>query len=172
MKLVLLLSAILALVAAEAQPEPEPKAEPKAEPQFGSRPYPNPYPYRQNQHYYNRPYNHYNRPYNHYNRPYSHFARTIHDFRQNNHQGAFDYDFRTENGISASASGRPGLRGQSNVAGTFSYQHPEGNVARVDYVADEFGYRATSPLIPPTPAHSLQQIRKADYERARGIRWY
>ncbi|XP_068226162.1 cuticle protein AM1199-like [Palaemon carinicauda] len=145
---VLALSAILALVAAEAQPEPEPKAEP----QFGSRPYPNPNPY----------------PY----RPYNHFARTIHDFRQNNHRGAFDYDFRTENGISASASGRPGLRGQSNVAGTFSFQHPEGNVGRVDYVADEFGYRATSPLIPPIPAHSLQQIRKADYERARGIRWY
>ncbi|XP_066941983.1 cuticle protein AM1199-like [Macrobrachium rosenbergii] len=151
MKFVLVLSAILAMVAAEAEPEPEPKPQPQ--PQFGINPY-----YRHSPYFYNRPYNH--------------FARTIHDYRQNNNRGAFDYDFRTENGISAAASGRPGIRGQSNIAGTYSYQHPEGNVARVDYVADEFGYRARSPLIHPIPAHSLQQIRKAEYERARGIRWY
>ncbi|XP_068226163.1 cuticle protein AM1199-like [Palaemon carinicauda] len=144
MQFVVVFSFLLSVAA--ALPEPEAKA------QFGNRPTYRP------------------RPYSYW--PHDHLARTVYDFRRNDHNGAFNYEFQTENGIRVAASGRPGIRGQSNVVGSYSYPHPEGGVAQVDYVADEFGYRATSPLIPPIPAHSLQQIHKAEYERARGIRWY
>ncbi|KAK7075629.1 hypothetical protein SK128_018550 [Halocaridina rubra] len=107
--------------------------------------------------------------------PYNRHARTVYDHRTGPTNGFFSYDFLTENGIQANQVGRPGVRGQSNVVGSYSYPHPDGGVAEVRYVADEFGYRAESPLIPkppPLPAHAIEQIRTAAEQRARGIRWY
>ncbi|XP_068226149.1 cuticle protein AM1199-like [Palaemon carinicauda] len=109
-------------------------------------------------------------PQPYYNRP----VATIRDFREDHGNGHFRYEFETENGINVNAVGTPGSRGQSNIAGGFSFPFPEGGSAQLTYVADEFGYRPQSPLIPtppPLPAHAIEQIRVAEEQRARGIRW-
>ena len=44
----------------------------------------------------------------------------------------------------------------------------------MNFIADENGYRAESPLIPqapPLPAHAQEQVRKAAEERARGVQY-
>ena len=54
----------------------------------------------------------------------------------------------------------------------FSFTMPDGNVVEFRFVADEFGYRVESPLLPvgpEMPAHALEQIRHAEEERAQGI---
>ncbi|XP_066941929.1 cuticle protein AM1199-like [Macrobrachium rosenbergii] len=109
-------------------------------------------------------------PQPYYNRP----VATIRDLREDHGNGHFRYEFETENGIRVNAVGTPGSKGQSNIAGGFSFPFPEGGSAQLTYVADEFGYRPESPLIPtphPLPAHAIEQIRIAEEQRARGIRW-
>ncbi|XP_066941327.1 uncharacterized protein [Macrobrachium rosenbergii] len=99
---------------------------------------------------------------------------TIRDFREDQGNGNFRYEFETENGINVNAVGRPGSKGQSNIAGSFSFPFPEGGSGSLSYVADEFGFRPESPLIPtapPLPAHAVEQIRTAEQQRARGIRF-
>merc|ERR1711931_612419 len=78
---------------------------------------------------------------------------------QDNGNGNFVHSFDTENGISAQSVGTPGSQGQSNMQGSYRYTLPDGTIAEVRWVADEFGFRAESPLIPATPAHALEQIR-------------
>ncbi|XP_064084344.1 larval cuticle protein LCP-22-like [Macrobrachium nipponense] len=109
-------------------------------------------------------------PQPYYNRP----VATIRDLREDHGNGHFRYEFETENGIRVNAVGTPGSKGQSNIAGGFSFPFPEGGSAQLTYVADEFGYRPESPLLPtphPLPAHAIEQIRIAEEQRARGIRW-
>ncbi|XP_068226150.1 cuticle protein AM1199-like [Palaemon carinicauda] len=132
-------------------------------PQF----FPRTFPFRHTQ---PRPFRPIPQPQPYYNR----HINTIRDFREDQGNGNFRYEFQTENGINVNAVGRPGSRGQSNIAGGFSFPFPEGGSGSVSYVADEFGYRPESPLLPtppPLPAHAVEQIRKAEQERARGIRW-
>ncbi|XP_063869895.1 cuticle protein AM1199-like [Scylla paramamosain] len=98
----------------------------------------------------------------------------LRDERENYGDGNFRYEFETENGIRVNALGTPGFRGQSNIRGSYSYPLPNGGFAEVNYVADENGYRAESPLIPtphPLPAHAIEQIRIAEEQRRRGITW-
>ncbi|KAB7498017.1 Cuticle protein, partial [Armadillidium nasatum] len=86
----------------------------------------------------------------------------------------FRYNYETENGIQVEKQGTEGSQGQSNMAGYYIFTFDDGTRAEVRYVADENGYRAESPLIPtphPLPAHALEQIRIAEEQRARGIRW-
>ncbi|XP_064084345.1 cuticle protein AM1199-like [Macrobrachium nipponense] len=146
MKFVVVLACLLAL--GHGAPQFFPRASPFTPRPF--RPFPPPQPY--------------------YNR---HIA-TIRDVREDRGDGNFRYEFETENGINVNAVGRPGSRGQSNIAGAFSFPFPEGGSGRVSYVADEFGFRPESPLIPtppPLPAHAVEQIRTAERQRASGIRF-
>ncbi|KAB7498016.1 hypothetical protein Anas_09110 [Armadillidium nasatum] len=56
----------------------------------------------------------------------------------------------------------------------FRWPLGDGTFGEVRYVADENGYRPESSLIPtphPLPAHAIEQIRIAEEQRARGIRW-
>ncbi|XP_042222770.1 cuticle protein AM1199-like [Homarus americanus] len=111
---------------------------------------------------------HYTHP---YHPDYRHIA-ILRDDRQDNGDGNFRYDFETENGIAVSAVGRPGSRGQSNIQGSYRFPFPSGGYGEVRYVADELGYRPSSPLIPtphPLPAHAIEQIRIAEDQRRRGI---
>ncbi|ROT72361.1 hypothetical protein C7M84_009271 [Penaeus vannamei] len=63
----------------------------------------------------------------------------LRDDRQDSGDGNFNYNFETENGISVSASGTPGSEGQSNMQGSYRFTLPDGTIAEVRYVADEFG---------------------------------
>ncbi|XP_064084085.1 cuticle protein AM1159-like [Macrobrachium nipponense] len=95
------------------------------------------------------------------------------DERVDNADGSFQYIFEAENGISAQAVGVPGVEGQSNIEGSYSFPLPDGSgIAEVRYVADENGFRAESPLLPvapPAPAHVEELLRIADEQRAAGI---
>ncbi|KAK4304185.1 hypothetical protein Pmani_023819 [Petrolisthes manimaculis] len=99
-------------------------------------------------------------------------ATIIVDERSDSGDGNFQYRFQTSNGIDTQKVGVPGSQGQSNMNGGFSFTLPDGTVAQVNYVADEFGYRAESPLIPtphPLPAHVHELLRIAEEQRAAGI---
>ena len=48
----------------------------------------------------------------------------------------------------------------------------DGTFAVINWVADELGFRAESPILPvahPLPAHAEEQIRVAEQQRAEGI---
>ncbi|XP_037798505.1 cuticle protein AM1159-like [Penaeus monodon] len=70
----------------------------------------------------------------------------LRDDRQDSGDGNFNYNFETENGISVSGSGAPGSEGQSNMQGSYRFTLPDGTIAEVRYVADEFGFRAENQL--------------------------
>ncbi|XP_068226249.1 cuticle protein AM1159-like [Palaemon carinicauda] len=95
------------------------------------------------------------------------------DERVDNGDGSFQYIFEAENGISAQAAGVPGIEGQTNIQGSYSFPLPDGSgIAVVSYVADENGFRAESPLLPvapPAPAHVEELLRIAEEQRAAGI---
>ncbi|KAK4304196.1 hypothetical protein Pmani_023830 [Petrolisthes manimaculis] len=98
----------------------------------------------------------------------------LRDERDDFGDGNFRYEFETENGILTNAVGTPGSQGQSNIQGFFSFPLDDGTIAEVRYVADEYGYRPESPLIPtphPLPAHAIEQIRIAEEQRAAGVTW-
>ncbi|RXG61752.1 hypothetical protein Avbf_11643 [Armadillidium vulgare] len=60
------------------------------------------------------------------------------------------------------------------IQSCFIWPLGDGTFGEVRYVADENGYRPESSLIPtphPLPAHAVEQIRIAEEQRARGIRW-
>jgi len=90
----------------------------------------------------------------------------------------FSYGFEADNGIAINTRGSQGSAGQANMEGSYSFTLPDGTVATVNWVADEGGFRAESPLLPvapvnphPMPAHALEQIRFAEEQRARGLRY-
>ncbi|XP_018570534.1 endocuticle structural glycoprotein SgAbd-2-like [Anoplophora glabripennis] len=71
--------------------------------------------------------------------------------------GAYQYGYDTENGISAQESGV----GAQNAQGGFQYQSPEGENVQLQYVADENGFAAQGshvPTPPPTPAAILRAL--------------
>ncbi|XP_037798153.1 cuticle protein AM1199-like [Penaeus monodon] len=100
------------------------------------------------------------------------FIAILSDERQDQGDGSFAYVFEAANGIRENRVGSVGSKGQSNMQGTYLFPLPDGTFAEVRYVADEFGFRAESPLIPtdhPLPAHAIEQIRFAEEQRARGV---
>ncbi|XP_069996974.1 cuticle protein AM1199 isoform X2 [Penaeus vannamei] len=102
------------------------------------------------------------------------FVPILRDERQDLGDGAFSYVFEAANGIRESRVGNPGSKGQTNVQGSYRFPLDDGTFAEVRFVADEFGFRAESPLIPtphPLPAHAIEQIRVAEEQRRRGIQF-
>ncbi|KAK8745553.1 hypothetical protein OTU49_000261 [Cherax quadricarinatus] len=96
----------------------------------------------------------------------------VSDTREDHGDGRFRYHFITDHGVDVHAVGTPGSAGQSNIQGGFSFPFPEGGTGRLTYVADEYGYRPESDLIPkgpPLPPHAIEQIRVAEEQRRRGI---
>lgn len=63
------------------------------------------------------------------------------DTRDQSPAGSYHYEFETENGIQA----REQSDGIQRATGFYEYQSPEGLNVRVDYVADENGFVASSP---------------------------
>ncbi|XP_042241703.1 cuticle protein AM1199-like [Homarus americanus] len=108
------------------------------------------------------------------NRPqYPHIA-ILRDERVDHGDGNFRYEFETENGIHVNAVGTPGSEGQSNIQGFYRFPLDDGSIGEVIYVADEFGYRPESALIPtppPLPAHAIEQIAFAEELRRQGVEW-
>ncbi|XP_069996748.1 cuticle protein AM1159-like [Penaeus vannamei] len=91
------------------------------------------------------------------------------DDRSSPENGAYSFQFQAENGIRQSEAGTPGLEGQTNVQGVFSFPLDDGSVAEVRYQADENGFQAQSPLLPvapefphPIPQFVLDQIAFAE----------
>ncbi|XP_053631875.1 cuticle protein AMP1B-like [Cherax quadricarinatus] len=99
-------------------------------------------------------------------------AQIVKDERSDSGDGNFYYSFETSNGISAQKTGTPGSKGQSNMDGGFQFRLPDGTIAEVRYVANEYGYQPESDLIPkphPLPPHAIEQIRVAEEQRRQGI---
>ncbi|XP_069996965.1 cuticle protein AM/CP1114-like [Penaeus vannamei] len=93
----------------------------------------------------------------------------LEDDRVQPRDGAYSFTIKTENGIVQSEEGVPGLDGQTNVQGAFSYTLDDGSVVEVRYQADENGFQAQSPLLPvapefphPIPQFVLDQIAFAE----------
>ncbi|XP_071551768.1 cuticle protein AM1159-like [Panulirus ornatus] len=94
------------------------------------------------------------------------------DERQDDAAGNFRYSLQADNGILMEASGTPGSQGQSNIQGSYWSPLPDGTFQEVRYVADEFGFRPQSSLLPtppPLPAHVQDLLRIAEEQRAQGI---
>ncbi|XP_042887677.1 cuticle protein AM1159-like [Penaeus japonicus] len=74
--------------------------------------------------------------------------------------GAYSFKYETENGIAQTEEGAPGLEGQTNVQGSFSYLLDDGSVVELRYKADENGFQAESPLLPVAPEfpHEIPQF--------------
>lgn len=74
------------------------------------------------------------------------------------------YSYETSNGIAADQQGYLKNRGTNLeaqvVQGSYSYTGPDGILYRVDYIADENGYRASGAHLPtPPPANLRQAVR-------------
>ncbi|XP_050710586.1 cuticle protein AMP4-like [Eriocheir sinensis] len=85
--------------------------------------------------------------------------------------GAHSSNFEADNGIKVQQAGREGLTGGANIEGSYSFPLANGELATVNFVADEGGFRPDSSLLPvaplplhPMPQHAIEQIEKARLE--------
>merc|ERR1712121_251330 len=100
------------------------------------------------------------------------------DERSSGQDGAYTFQFETENGIVHTETGNPGSSGGATASGTYSYVLDDGSVQSVEYLADENGFRVQSPLVPiaptfphPLPDHVLNNIRLAEELKAQGVQF-
>merc|ERR1711970_72426 len=64
-------------------------------------------------------------------------------------QGAlYRTDFALDNGVSVQEEGSPGVEGQANVVGSFSWTAPNGEQFTVEFVSDENGFRPRGAHLP------------------------
>merc|ERR1712198_399264 len=94
---------------------------------------------------------------------------------------AYSTMFEIDNGIATIETGSPGVAGQTNVQGSYSWRSPDGSVVMLTLVADESGSSFSSPsghlpeaplpvaAIHPIPAHALEQIAFAQAQREAGL---
>lgn len=83
-------------------------------------------------------------------------------------EGTYNYQYETENGISASESGVPqpiGPKGEHVVVsqGQYQYTAPDGTPIVVNYNADENGYHPQGAHLPVAPAIPEQIQRAVSY---------
>ncbi|CAH2237033.1 cuticle protein CP14.6-like [Pararge aegeria] len=84
---------------------------------------------------------------NYNNEGYARIVEQENDINENSYQ----YKYRTENGISAAETGvvdATNSQGGTRVQGFYEYIGDDGLTYRVDYVADENGYRASGAHLP------------------------
>ncbi|KAF2360211.1 Insect cuticle protein [Trinorchestia longiramus] len=97
----------------------------------------------------------------------------LRDDRNGPVNGVYDFNFETGDGIRRNEQGAPtGPNGAVVQQGGWTMTFPDGTTGQFSFIADEFGYRVESPLLPtppPMPAHALEQIQRAERERAQGI---
>ncbi|XP_045621354.1 cuticle protein AMP2 [Procambarus clarkii] len=99
-------------------------------------------------------------------------VQVLRDERVNEGDANFNYALETDNGINVQASGVAGSEGQSNIQGSYWLPLDDGSYQEVRYVADEFGFRPDSSLLPtppPEPPHVAELRRIAEEQRAQGI---
>ncbi|XP_053631852.1 cuticle protein AMP2-like [Cherax quadricarinatus] len=92
--------------------------------------------------------------------------------RENPGDGNFNYAIEADNGINLQAAGSVGSEGQSNIQGSYWLPLEDGTFQEIRYVADEFGFRPDSSLLPtphPDPPHVAELLRIAEEQRAQGI---
>ncbi|KDR12717.1 Endocuticle structural glycoprotein SgAbd-2, partial [Zootermopsis nevadensis] len=86
------------------------------------------------------------------------------------HDGSYQYSYETENGITAQEQGSIKNLGQQDeaavVQGAFSYTSPEGYPVKLNYVADENGFRAEGVHLPTPPPIPEAILRALEYIRA------
>ncbi|XP_030035089.1 larval cuticle protein LCP-17 [Manduca sexta] len=85
-------------------------------------------------------------------------------------EGAYQWSFETENGIAAKASGvlnNPQSPDAAQISqGSSQWVSPEGEVVRLEYVADENGYQPQGSHIPTPPPIPPEILRALEYIRA------
>jgi len=109
--------------------------------------------------FYNQPKyypNQYQNQYNYQQRP---FVPIVSENNEINPDGSYRYSYQTGDGQQANAQGylkNAGSQQEATVAqGSYSYTAPDGTPITVNWVADEFGFRAEGahlPTPPPIPA--------------------
>lgn len=70
--------------------------------------------------------------------------------------------YATSNGITQQESGRLKNIDTNEVQGSYSYTSPEGKQISVNYIADEYGFRASGdhlPTPPPIPDAILRSVQ-------------
>ncbi|XP_018011666.1 pupal cuticle protein 36 isoform X2 [Hyalella azteca] len=97
----------------------------------------------------------------------------LRDNRDGPSNGVYNFDFASADGVRRYEQGTPsGPNGAVVQQGGWSVTYPDGTVGDFRFVADEFGFRVESPLVPtppPMPRHAIEQIERAARERAQGI---
>ncbi|KAK3878962.1 hypothetical protein Pcinc_016448 [Petrolisthes cinctipes] len=82
--------------------------------------------------------------------------------------GTYSFLYESADGISRQEQGAPqGPNGAVASQGRWSFTFPDGTPGVFNFVADEFGYKVESDLLPtphPLPAHAIVQIEKARQE--------
>lgn len=73
---------------------------------------------------------------------------TLRDIRSQSPSGDYSYEFDTENGIHQQQTSQVVPPNSQRVTGHYIVPGPNGEQLRVDYVADENGYRATGAHLP------------------------
>ncbi|KAI4465712.1 cuticle protein [Holotrichia oblita] len=80
--------------------------------------------------------------------------------------GAYQWSYETENGISAQEQGRGGEPTGTQAQGNFQYTSPEGIPVAVQYVADENGFQPQGDLLPTPPPIPEAILRSIEYNNA------
>ncbi|KAE8573246.1 endocuticle structural glycoprotein SgAbd-2 [Halyomorpha halys] len=98
------------------------------------------------------------------------FARILKNDQETQFDGNFNYAYETENGISGQAQGtlkNPGTQDEAQViTGSYSYTAPDGTPVRINFIADEGGFRAEGDAIPTPPPIPVEIARALDYIRS------
>jgi len=92
------------------------------------------------------------------------------EMRNNAAVGAvYDFGFRTADGTVKEERGEENFAGTADQIGEFSFVSDDGVTYTLSYVADSNGFQPRGAHIPAIPPHALEQLRKAEEERAAGI---
>lgn len=76
------------------------------------------------------------------------YSQTLRDVRSQSPNGDYAYEYETQNGIAAGESQIVQPDNVQRRTGFYQYPSPDGRIIRVDYTADENGYRATGAHLP------------------------